>query len=147
MDVPVHHLDRHMFGLDGAKTEKQQFIERQKAILDTKAWIIEGCSFSTFEMRFCKAEAVVYLNFSPFVCFFRLFKRMFNYKKQFGGLRMINWNLINYTKNFDAHKKEPIEILRKNYPQTTFVTLKNEKEVDLFLKDLVLDRPFESVVK
>ncbi len=45
-----------MFEPDGKKRDKQEFIEIQKAMLDEDAWVIEGCSYSTFEMRFAKAD-------------------------------------------------------------------------------------------
>jgi adenylate kinase family enzyme len=81
LGIPVHHLDKHMFEDGGKKRDKQKFIKIQKAILDEEAWVVEGCSFSTFEMRFAKADVLIYFHFSRFVCFFRLFKRLFNYKK------------------------------------------------------------------
>ena len=45
LDIPVHHLDRHMFEPGGKKRDKQEFIETQKAMLEEKAWIVEGCRF------------------------------------------------------------------------------------------------------
>jgi adenylate kinase family enzyme len=48
LNIPVHYLDRHMFERDGKKKDKQESIEIQKAMLEEKAWVIEGCSFSTF---------------------------------------------------------------------------------------------------
>ncbi|CRX38175.1 hypothetical protein [Estrella lausannensis] len=60
LEIPVHHLDRHMFEPDGKKKDKREFIEIQQAILSEEAWIVEGCSFSTFEMRFAKAEVLIY---------------------------------------------------------------------------------------
>src|SRR5580692_8036317 len=47
LDIPVHHLDRHMFEPGGKKRDKKEFIETQKVMLEEKAWIVEGCSFST----------------------------------------------------------------------------------------------------
>jgi hypothetical protein len=41
-----------MFKPGGKKRDKQEFIETQRAMLEETAWIVEGCSFSTFEMRF-----------------------------------------------------------------------------------------------
>lgn len=136
LGIPVHHLDRHMFEPDGKKRDKQEFIEVQNAMLAEKAWVIEGCSFSTFEMRFAKADVLIYFHFSRLVCFLRLFKRLFNYKKDFGGLRAINWEILKYTWNFDKEKRSKIEELRQKYPQTEFLIFKGQKDADLFLKSL-----------
>jgi adenylate kinase family enzyme len=134
LDIPVHHLDRHMFEPGGKKRDKQEFIEAQKAILDEIAWIVEGCSFSTFEMRFAKADVLIYFHFSRLVCFWRFIKRLFNYEQNFGGLRIFNWILLRYTWSFDKEKRARIEELKEKYPQTEFFTFKTQKDADLFLR-------------
>ena len=108
LGITVHHLDRHMFELK-EKRAKNEFIEIQKAILEEDSFVIEGCSTSTFEMRFAKADVLIYFHFSPLLCVFRLFKRIFNYKKDFGGLRAVNFGILKYTWNFNKeifHKEK-----------------------------------------
>lgn len=134
LSIPVHHLDTHMFEPDGKKKNKQEFIEIQKAILDEEAWIVEGCSFSTFEMRFAKADILIYFQFSRLVCFYRLFKRLFNYEKNFGSLRAVTKDILKYTWNFDKDKRLKIEELRQKYPQAQFLIFRNQKDADAFLK-------------
>jgi len=136
LKIPVHHLDRHMFKPDGKKQDKQAFIAIQQSLLDEEAWIVEGCSFSTFEMRFAKADILIYFDFSRLICFCRMIKRIFNYQSAFGGLRTINLELLRYTWNFDKEKRARIEELRKKYPTTQFLVFKNQKEADAFLKTL-----------
>lgn len=136
LNIDVYHLDKYRFETNGKKKNKEEFISLQKSILDKNAWIIEGCSFSTFEMRFASADILIYFHFSRFVCFWRFFKRLFNYKKDFGGLRIFNWELLKYTWLFDKEKKDQLEHLRKKYPQTKFLTLKNQKETDAFLTQI-----------
>jgi adenylate kinase family enzyme len=63
-----------MFEPGGKKKDKREFIESQKAMLDEMAWIVEGCLFSTFEMRFAKSDVLIYFHFSRVVCFWRLLK-------------------------------------------------------------------------
>lgn len=136
LDIPVYHLDRHMFEQDGKKRDKQEFVETQKTLLDETSWIVEGCSFSTFEMRFAKADVLIYFHFSRFICFWRLFKRIFNYKQDFGGLRIPNSELLKYTWNFDKEKRARIEELKEKYPQTDFLIFRNQKDADLFLREI-----------
>ncbi len=105
-------------------------------MLAEEAWVVEGCSFSTFEMRFAEADVLIYFHFSRLVCFLRLFKRLFNYKKDFGGLRAVTWEILKYTWNFDKEKRARIEELKQKYPQTEFLIFKGQKDADLFLKSL-----------
>ncbi|MCH9632368.1 MAG: hypothetical protein S4CHLAM6_07010 [Chlamydiae bacterium] len=136
LDIPAYHLDRHRFEPGGLKRDKQEFIEIQKSILNEKSWIVEGCSFSTFEMRFNRSDVLIYFHFSRLVCFWRLFKRLFNYKKSFGGLRVINWEILKYTWNFDKEKRSRIEELKRKYPQTDFLIFRRQKDADLFLRQI-----------
>lgn len=136
LSIPIHHLDRHQFQPNGKKRDKKEFVEIQKALLNEKAWVVEGCSSSTFEMRFARADVLIYFHFSRAVCFWRFFKRLFNYKRDFGGLRAINWELIKYTWNFDKEKRAHIEELRKKYPETNFIIFRTQEDADHFLKKI-----------
>lgn len=136
LNIPVHHLDRHMFEPDGKKKNKQEFIEIQKAMLSEDAWVVEGCSFSTFEMRFAKADVLIYFHFSRLVCFWRLCKRIFNYKQEFGGLRAVTWEILKYTWNFDKQKRQKIEELRKKYPHVCFRKFQGQKDADKYIEEI-----------
>lgn len=136
LGIPVHHLDRHMFEPDGRKRDKQEFINIQRAILEEEAWIIEGCSFSTFEMRFAKADVLIYFHFSRLICIWRLFKRIFNYKEGYGSLRAVTWEILQYTWNFNKEKRATIEKLRQKYPQTEFLIFRNQHDADAYIKSL-----------
>lgn len=136
LSIPVHHLDTHMFEINGKKRDKEEFINIQKAILKEKSWIVEGCSFSTLEMRFSNADTLIYFQFSRFICFWRIFKRLFIYEKKFGGLRVFNWELLRYIWYFDKHKKSRIKELRNKYNELNFLIFKNQKDADTYLKSL-----------
>ena len=136
LDSPVHHLDRHRCEPDGKKSGKQEFLSIQKALVDEGSWIIEGCSFSTFEMRFARADILMYFHFPRLLCFWRIFKRFFNHDKAFGGLRIVNGELLKYIWNFDKEKGERIEELRKKYPHVDFRIFRNSKDANNYLGEL-----------
>lgn len=136
LNLPVHHLDRHMF--DGRKKrDKQEFFAVKKALISEETWIIEGCSLSTLEMRFARADTVIYFHFSRLLCVRRLCKRFFSYDQTLadsGCLRGINWPLLKYVWNFDHDKRESIEELRKKYPQVEFLIFHSPHDADKFLE-------------
>jgi adenylate kinase family enzyme len=133
LNIPVHHLDRHMFESNGNKKDKQEFISILNEMICEPSWIVEGCSFSTFELRYAKADTFIYFQYSRLVCFWRVFKRVFNYNKAFGGLRMFNWELIKYIWNFDKEKRGKIEELRAKYPDVNFIIFKKPQEAIHYL--------------
>jgi GrpB-like predicted nucleotidyltransferase (UPF0157 family)/adenylate kinase family enzyme len=136
LNISVHHLDRYMFEPGGKKRDKQEFLSVQKAMVDEEAWIIEGCSFSTFEMRFARADTVIYFRFPRYLCFWRVFRRLFNHDKAFGGLKVVNWGILKYIWNFDKEKRARIEELKKKYAQVDFRIFKRSKDADKYMKEL-----------
>ncbi len=136
LGIPVHHLDRHMFEPDGKKRDKKEFVAIQKAMLDEDSWVVEGCSFSTFEMRFARADTLIYFHFPRFLCVWRLFKRLFNHNRAFGGLRIVTWEILKYIWSFDKEKRERIEELRAKYPQVNFLVFRSQKDADQYLRSL-----------
>ncbi|MGE5195712.1 MAG: DNA topology modulation protein, partial [Anaerolineae bacterium] len=110
LNIPVHHLDRHMFVAGGKKREKQEFLSIQKAMIDEELWIIEGCSLSTLEMRFARAGTVIYFHFPRLLCVWRVFKRLFIHDKTLcdtadGCSKIVSWEILQYIWNFDRKKR------------------------------------------
>lgn len=134
--IPVHHLDRHLF--DGRKKrEKKEFLAIKESLLKEEAWIIEGCSFSTFEMRFARADTVIYFDLPRLLCIWRVFKRRFTLDKclsETGCLKGINWELIKYIWNFNRDKRPRIEELSRRYPEVEFLVFHCSRDLDNYLK-------------
>lgn len=138
LNIPVHHLDRHM--LDGKKKrDKQEFLSAKDALLKEELWIIEGCSFSTLEMRFARSDTIIYFHLPRWLCIWRVCKRLFTFDKRIadtGCLNGINWTLIKYIWNFDRDKRQDIEKLRKRYPNVDFLIFRHSQDPDKYLNKL-----------
>ena len=139
LDIPVHHLDKHVF--DGEKKrDKQEFLLFKQALLKEDSWIIEGCSLSTLEMRFARADIIIYFHLSRLLCIWRVCKRLWTFDRRIadtGCLNGINWSLIKYIWNFDRDKRQSIEELRKRYPHVEFLIFRHIYEPDKYLKKLI----------
>lgn len=136
LSIPVHHLDRHMFEPNGKKRDKQEFLRAQKEVINENAWIIEGCALSSLELRFKEADTLIYFHYSRFLCFWRLFKRIFYHNKAFGGLRVFNVELLKYIWNFHKDKGPDIEALRIKYPKVDFRVFRSPKDAEKYLRGL-----------
>lgn len=142
LNIPVHHLDRHMF--DGKKKRsKQEFLSIKEALLKEESWIIEGCSLSTLEMRFARADTIIYFHLPRLLCIWRICKRVFTFDKSIadtGCLNGINWALVKYTWNFDRDKRQSIEELRERYPSVDFLIFHHPQDPDRYLEKLSRER-------
>jgi adenylate kinase family enzyme len=75
--LPLHHMDQ-LFWKPGWKTSdviKKVFDRRIKQIAWQKKWILEGAYKRSLPTVLKRAEAVVYLDTSPWVCAIRVIKR------------------------------------------------------------------------
>lgn len=139
-NIPVHHLDRHVFEKGGKKRDREELLSIQRDMIHEEEWVIEGCSVSTLETRMARATDVLYFRFSRSLCLWRILKRIFVYDKalsETGCLRGINWQLLTYTWNFEAEKGEEIEATVRKYPHVRFTTFKTPQEAHQFLSSKI----------
>ena len=76
--LPLYHLDKYFFTRNWVERDKQEFLDIQQSIVDTHFWIIDGNSIKSLEMRYRRADLVLYLNFPRWLCYIRVFKRIFD---------------------------------------------------------------------
>lgn len=140
LNLPVHHLDNHVF--DGEeRRDWLDFFLIKNALVNKNSWIIEGCSIRTLEMRYRRADTVIYLHLPRFVCIWRACKRAFTFDQRIaetGCLKGINWQLVKFIWNFDRDKREFIEQLRKKYPKVNFILFRRSYHADQYLEEIKL---------
>lgn len=141
LGIPVHHLDKHMF--EGrTKRNKEEFLSIKKALVKEEAWVIEGCSLSTLEMRFARADTIIYFRLPRSLCIWRVIKRLFTFDNTIadtGCLNGINWTLVKYIWNFDRNTRDRLQELRERYPKVEFIVFHKAQDPDKFLRRLDAD--------
>lgn len=81
LDIPVIHLDVHYWQPGWVETPDEVWLERQKTLLNGESWIVDGNFGSTLDMRLGAADTVIFLDFSRFLCTYRVLKRLTMYRK------------------------------------------------------------------
>ena len=144
-ELPLYHLDKYFFTANWVKCDYQEFMQKQQELVDKNLWIIDGTQIKSLEMRYARAELCIFLNLPLWICYVRIFKRLFGYKdpeiqdRAEGCKETINWSflrLLKYMWNFDTRVAKPIADLRAKYPHVVFIEIKNDtdlKELDRFL--------------
>lgn len=134
LHLPIYHLDSYMFepGSLGKKRDKRELAVIEQEMTTQDKWIIEGCSLSTLETRFQKADMVIFLKPSRITCLYRIFKRALrpnNELKDTGCYFGFNWRIIKYLWTFEKEKGPGIYSLAKKYPETPFKVIRSLKEL------------------
>ena len=77
LSLPVFHLDKILWKPNWERTPEEEFIQKHDEIIKKDAWIIDGVAYkSTYTKRFDSADAIIYLDISPEICFQNAKKRM-----------------------------------------------------------------------
>ena len=140
--IPKLHMDTLQFqpgwqdsDRDWMKTEMKNFLTNHSD------WVIDGnYSWCYYEERMLKADQIIFLNFSPWICLLRAFKRYLKYRGQVresmaaGCKEQFNWEFIRWILWDGRTKtaKERYQRVQETYPEKVIV-LRSQKEIDHFL--------------
>ena len=143
--IPKLHMDTLQFQPGWVDSDRDWMEGQMKQFLSQdKDWVIDGnYSWCCYEERMEQADHIIFLNFSRWNCLFRAWKRYRRYKGRVresmaaGCSERFDWEFIRWilwdgrTKN----AKERYRNIRSTYPDK-FISLKNQKELDAFLKTI-----------
>jgi adenylate kinase family enzyme len=134
LNVPLYHLDKYFFVSNWVPRDFQEFLTIQQSNVNERAWIIDGNSTKSLEMRYAKADLVLYFNYSRFICLWRILKRL-RYKspkiddRANGCKERVPLGLIGYMWTFQNRVDMQLNLFKIKYPNTRFIEIKNDKEL------------------
>ena len=82
MNLPVYHLDKLWWKPGWVEESVEHFDAELAKILKQKQWIIDGNYNRTLPERLKYADAVIFLDYSSWLCLFRALKRIFRWRGQ-----------------------------------------------------------------
>jgi adenylate kinase family enzyme len=140
INIPIIHLDKEYWKPGWKETQKEEWQEKQKKLVDNESWIIDGNYGGTFDIRFSKADTVIFLDYNRYICLYRVIKRWLkNIGKNRvdmgeGCIEKIDLQFIKFVWEFP--KKSRYKIIKKleEYNEIKKIILKSPKEAKLFLK-------------
>ena len=152
--IPKLHMDTLQFQPGWQDSDRDWMKAEMKNFLTNHSdWVIDGnYSWCYYEERMLKADQIIFLNFSPWTCLLRAFKRYLKYRGQVRksmaagcperfDLEFIRWILWDgRTKN----AKERYQRVQETYPEKVIV-LRSQKEIDHFLENLTHNKKNQRV--
>ena len=73
--LPVIHLDVHFWKPGWVKPSEDEWREKQRCLLASESWIVDGNYHATLDLRLERAETVVFLDTPWWICAGRAFVR------------------------------------------------------------------------
>jgi adenylate kinase family enzyme len=141
--LPVIHLDYyyHQSKFD-YYNNKQSWIDKVEELIGQDRWIMDGHYHSTLGLRLNRADTVIFLDHPRIISLFRAMHRRIKYH---GKPRVdmpsewkerVDWYFLKRVWEFNKkYRPDVLSELNKLNGKRIFV-LKNQKEVDRFLKSL-----------
>lgn len=78
--LPICHLDKIYWSAHWQRTDKAFSRAEIAKVIAEEKWIIDGNNKSTFDIRFPRAQAVVFLDYNCGLCLYRVLRRLMTRK-------------------------------------------------------------------
>lgn len=154
--LPLYHLDKYYFMEHWTKRAKSDFLRIQQELVDEDSWIIDGNAIGSLDMRYKRADLVLYMCYPRSLCFLRVFKRLFSRDPNIcdrapNCQEQVEWKLLKYLWQFDKKVSPRLEILHKTYPTTSFYKITNGSDLknvwDTLIEKKTNNFPREDFIK
>jgi adenylate kinase family enzyme len=140
LNLPVFHLDKYYWttGWKLRYATKEEFTVVAKDLTNQDKWIIDGNYRTSIDMRFERADTIIFLDFPKWKCLLRVLKRTLNRKQPFdkpeGVKDKVDWALLRWIWIYDVNEMRQRVLKHKDGKQVYI--FKNTREVKEFLLKL-----------
>ncbi len=139
--LPLYHLDKYFFTSHWVERVPEEFLDIQCSLVAQDSWIIDGNSTKTLEIRYARADLVLYFNYPKWICLYRILKRRFIKDKRIDDRadkfpEIIRPNFITYMWQFEKRVANQLKYLKDKYPTTHFCEIKLGEDLNKLEKRL-----------
>jgi adenylate kinase family enzyme len=141
LKIEVIHLDQLFWKPGWKAVSNEELAELQEQHLQKDSWIIDGSYSSVWEPRIEKADTIIFLDISRWICLYRVLRRNVLYRNRTrsdmgkGCPEKIDFPFLAYIWNYPANRRNKIMVMIKKYTtRKQIVILRSNDEVTNFLK-------------
>jgi adenylate kinase family enzyme len=144
LNLEVHHLDKLFWHPGWVETPRDEWLKIVTELTDRDSWILDGNFSGTLDVRMRKADTVIFLDMSRWLCLWRIITRVMRYRD---GTRpdmaedcreRFNFEFISWVWNYPRRSKpKVVKLLAQHAEGKKIVWLRSKAEVEKFLTDLL----------
>ena len=140
-EYPLIHLDNEFWNPGWVKTPREEWIEKQREMISTEKWIIDGNYNSTLELRIEASDLVIFLDINRFVCMYGAIKRHGKKRSDLPDYcnEKFDKEFIDFLKwiwSFSKTSKPKIMELHNKYEEKQFVVIKSRRKVNKLIEEI-----------
>lgn len=140
--LPVIHLDRHYWRDDWVEPAKAEWAAQIQELIAADAWVMDGNYGGTMDMRIERADTIIFLAMSRWLCLYRVIKRRLVFHNRSrpdmnpNCPEQLNLKFLLYLFYYPNSRKPAIlQKLAHIQEDKTVVILQNRREVREFLEN------------
>lgn len=143
LNIPVYHLDKIFWNRGWIQTPQEEFDIKLKSLVNKDKWIIDGNYIRTLDMRVERADTIIFINMSTYLCLYRAIKRriMYNGKSRpdmaEGCPEGVDFEFFKWILTYNKKIRPEILEKLKKYNDKTVIILNGKKEVKDFINKSV----------
>lgn len=145
LQLELIHLDQLYWSAGWVESPKAEWEDKVRKAAAKEKWVIDGNYRGTMDIRLPRADMVVFLDYSRWLCLYRVIKRtLLNYRQTRpdsapGCPERFTLEFLMYVFSFNDKKRpQLLERLKKRKEGTQLVIIKNQKDYMQFLEQLQL---------
>ena len=143
LGVKLIHLDQYYWKPNWTRTEKEDWEKKVRELISGDEWIIDGNYRSTLDLRLPQADTIIWLDFPPLVCFWRIMKRRLkkNRTDELDGCQerisfeLLKWILWTFPR---VNRKDIWQRIKLNKNKKKFHIFNSDKQIEEFFMNLGL---------
>ncbi len=141
LGIPVTHLDKVFWKPGWESLGRDEFDGRLEEITAEDSWIVDGNYSRTMERRVERADAVIFLDISRWVCLWSLIKRRNKPRADMPENCEERWGkdyfeLLKMALDYPKNGRPQVLALKEKYPTKPFIILKTRGQVNRLLKKM-----------
>jgi adenylate kinase family enzyme len=143
LNLPFISLDRHYWKSGWVPTPLEEWRKQVAELVAGDKWIIDGNYDSSSDIRFPRAEAIIFLDFPTYICLWRAMRRMIcSYGKvrpdmAEGCPERFDWPFIKWILNFRKNvTPKNFHSIEEYFRGECIIILKNPRQVSEFVHKL-----------
>ncbi|TCT20336.1 adenylate kinase family enzyme [Melghiribacillus thermohalophilus] len=144
LNIEVIHLDAVFWKPGWEPTKREEFVKKLKILMEKDQWIMDGNFGSTLDLRLKRADTVIFLDYSRFLCVYRILKRRWMYHRKTrpdmgeGCKEKLDWEFVKWVWDYPKKKRPDIlNKLRQVEDVKQVIHLRSPNETAEFLRSLV----------